>query len=140
MRRKNGIPGKCFPYRPVIVVGMLLVFFAAIFSTGAALAQTDAAEKKACKALPGASYSAKVPEKPVHKAEEKTAQAPIIDPKADKILRSMAQYLQRSEQFTVKAEISFDDLLASGQKVQFAASENLAVRKPNGVSVEYSGD
>ncbi|MGO9533039.1 MAG: hypothetical protein ACLP2X_15820 [Syntrophobacteraceae bacterium] len=57
--------------------GMLLVFFAVIFRPGEALAQTATAEKKAGKAPADASYSAKVPEKPVQKAEEKTSQAPI---------------------------------------------------------------
>lgn len=35
---------------------------------------------------------------------------------------------------------SDDDLLPSGQKIQFGATEDVAVRRPNGAYVEYRGD
>jgi len=65
---------------------------------------------------------------------------PIVDPRADSLLREMSRYLSGAEQFTVRAQILFDDVLPTGQKVQYAAAEDLAVRRPNRVYAEYEGD
>ena len=65
---------------------------------------------------------------------------PIVDPRADQILREMSNYLSGAEQFTVRATINFDDVLPTGQKVQYAAIEDIAVRRPNRVYTEYDGD
>lgn len=65
---------------------------------------------------------------------------PIVDPRADSLLREMSQYLSGAEEFTVRAHILFDDVLPTGQKVQYAAAEDIAVRRPSRVYTEYQGD
>jgi hypothetical protein len=65
---------------------------------------------------------------------------PMVDPRADRILRNMSEYLAGAEQFTVRADIRFDDVIASGQKIQYTAVEDVAVRRPNRVYSEYDGD
>ena len=65
---------------------------------------------------------------------------PIVDPRADYLLREMSKYLSGAEQFTVRAHIQFDDVLPTGQKVQYAAAEDIAVRRPDRVYSEYEGD
>ncbi len=52
----------------------------------------------------------------------------------------MSKYLNSVEQFSFQAQITFDDVLPSGQKIQFAATEDVAVRRPNDAYIEYSGD
>ena len=46
-----------------------------------------------------------------------SAQAPAqrIDPAADRILREMGEYLAAAEQFMVRADVSMDTVLRSGQ-------------------------
>jgi len=65
---------------------------------------------------------------------------PIVDPRADQLLGAMSTYLAEEKQFTVRADIDFDDVLPTGQKIQYSAIEDIAVRRPNRVYVEYQGD
>src|SRR4029453_7862567 len=65
---------------------------------------------------------------------------PIVDPRGDRVLRSMGAYLRDAPQFSLCADITYDDVLASGQKVQYAALQDVAVRRPDRVYGEYEGD
>jgi hypothetical protein len=60
----------------------------------------------------------------------KLSAPPIIDPQVNKLLREMGEYLKDAQQFSFQAEITFDDVLPSGQKIQFGATEDVAVRLP----------
>ncbi len=40
----------------------------------------------------------------------------------------MSDYIGSAEQFTFHADISFDHVLPSGQKLQYAATEDVALR------------
>jgi hypothetical protein len=81
----------------------------------------------ACTAVP---VMAKAPEQP----------KPQISPEADRILRDMGAYLKAAPQLSFHAEITHDDLLPTGQKLQIAATYQAAVRRPNRVFTEYVGD
>jgi hypothetical protein len=72
--------------------------------------------------------------------EKVSERKPVVDPRAEQILRSMSEYLEAEKQFTVRADIDFDDVLPTGQKVQYSAVENITLRRPNRVYVEYEGD
>ena len=74
------------------------------------------------------------------KTSGKNLTAPIIDPKADQLLREMGSLLKTAKHFYFTAEIMFDDLLPSDQKLQFAAYEEISVEKPNRIFVEYLSD
>ena len=65
---------------------------------------------------------------------------PIIDPRADALLRSMSEYLAAEKHFMLRAELDFDEVLPTGQKVQYSAVESVAVRRPDRVYAEYDGD
>ncbi len=52
----------------------------------------------------------------------------------------MGEYIGSAEQFTFHADITFDHVLPSGQKLQYAASEDVALQRPGGLYVEWSGD
>ena len=49
-------------------------------------------------------------------------------------------YLKAAQQLSFHADITFDDLLPTGQKIQLAADYDVAVRRPDRVYTEYWGD
>ena len=67
-------------------------------------------------------------------------EAPIVDPKAQRILKEMSEYLTARNQFSVHVEISQDDFLPTGQKIQLEAVNDVAVMRPNRFFSEYRGD
>ena len=73
-----------------------------------------------------------------------SAQAPAprtgVDPRAAELLRQMSDALRRAPAFTVHAEITYDEVLRSGRKLQFAAALDAALRRPNGLAVDYRSD
>ena len=64
---------------------------------------------------------------------------PVIDPRADQILRQMSDYLAKAPHFTVEADIAMDDVLPSGQKLQFPATTRIALSRPDGLYVDQTG-
>jgi hypothetical protein len=69
-----------------------------------------------------------------------TAPAPVVSQRADELPKQMGDYIRSADQFTFHADISFDRVLPSGQKLQYAASEDVALRRPDGVYIEWTGD
>ncbi|HUB44600.1 MAG TPA: DUF2092 domain-containing protein [Acetobacteraceae bacterium] len=61
-------------------------------------------------------------------------------PAVDVLLQQMGAYLGSAQQFTFHADITFDHVLPSGQKLQYEAAEDVALRRPDGVYVAWSGD
>jgi hypothetical protein len=75
--------------------------------------------------------------------ESKTSEVedtPVVGPRTDKLLRAMGDYLKMTKQFSFHAEITFDDMLLSGQKIQYSASNDIAVHRPGNVYAESQGD
>jgi hypothetical protein len=68
------------------------------------------------------------------------APAPVVAAEASRLLQQMGAYLGSAEQFTFHADITFDHVLPSGQKLQFSASEDVALQRPHGLYVEWTGD
>lgn len=66
--------------------------------------------------------------------------APVVEPTANNLMNKMGSFLNRAKQFSFHAEIMFDDHLPSGQKIQFAAAEDVSVRKPDRIYVDYQSD
>jgi hypothetical protein len=76
-------------------------------------------------------------------AAEKAAEStrpPIVDPRADALLRAMSDFLAEAKQLSYRAEIEFDHVLPTGQKIELGATQDVAVSRPNRVFVEYVGD
>lgn len=66
--------------------------------------------------------------------------APLATPSPEELLRQMSAELKSAGTFLFHAEINFDDVLSSGQKLQYAGAADLTVRRPNGVYVDYRDD
>jgi hypothetical protein len=65
---------------------------------------------------------------------------PAVAPQADQALKNLGAYLRSAQQFTFHADITFDHVIPSGQKVQFSAAEDVALKRPGGLRVDWSGD
>lgn len=66
--------------------------------------------------------------------------APAVTEQAERLLMQMSGYIASVQQFTFHADILFDHVLPSGQKLQFSASEDMALRRPKGLYVQWSGN
>jgi hypothetical protein len=64
----------------------------------------------------------------------------VVAPQAERLLRQMSEYLGSADQFTVHAEIVFDHVLPSGQKLQFSAMEDVALQRPGKLYIEWTSD
>jgi len=63
-----------------------------------------------------------------------------IDPDADGVLKEMGEYLKATKQFTFQGNATFDQVFDSAQKLQYSASMNVSVRRPNRFQVNRKGD
>ena len=55
-------------------------------------------------------------------------------------LLAMSDYLKTSKSYSFKADVQYDDVLPSGQKIQFAASSDISIRRPNGLFAHQISD
>jgi hypothetical protein len=65
---------------------------------------------------------------------------PGVDARVDRIFRGMSEYLRETGEFVFEAKIAYDDILPSGQKIQYAADFTAAVVRPDKVWTSYRGD
>jgi hypothetical protein len=68
------------------------------------------------------------------------AGAHAIDAEADRILRAMGEYLQSANEFSFHADITRDEILSTGEKVQYGGESDLSVRRPDRLFVNSRGD
>jgi hypothetical protein len=93
--------------------------------------------------VPAATFQASAQSKPSPAATAPapaTAPGPVVPESVDQLLRQMSDYIGSAEHFTFRADVTFDHVLPSGQKLQFSATEEVALERPNGLYVEWSGD
>jgi hypothetical protein len=68
------------------------------------------------------------------------APTPQIAPLADKLLSQACGVLGSAKAFTFHAEITFDQVLPSAVKVQFAGAMDFALQRPGELAVDYRSD
>jgi hypothetical protein len=73
-------------------------------------------------------------------AEAKPAAKPAVDPDAIAALHKMGAFLREQQKFSVRSSVTTDDLLASGQKVQFEGTVELMIRRPDRMRMNVRGD
>lgn len=71
---------------------------------------------------------------------EVRAQAAAVDADAAQILRRMTDYLGNLQRFSLDTQNTFEDVLESGQKIQYDLSTSVVVQRPNKVRAERKGD
>ena len=65
-----------------------------------------------------------------------TPQAATESANAEAILKRMAEFLAKTQQFSVNLSDSFDVVQESGQKIEFGESRKIIISRPNGLRVE----
>jgi len=80
------------------------------------------------------------PAKPSTAQSSAVTPAPAISQRADELLKEMSAYIGSANEFTVHAEVTFDQVLPSGQKLQYEADEDIALQRPGSLYVKWSGD
>lgn len=70
------------------------------------------------------------------------AQAPgaDIEPRVDKLLRDMGNYLKGANEFSFRTEVNYDRVLEGGQKILYGREAEVAMRRPNRLHVLVNGD
>jgi len=71
---------------------------------------------------------------------EVRAQEPVVDPAATRILKRMTDYLGGLEQFSLQTQNTVEDLLDSGQRVDFDVAASVTVKRPDKLYTERSDD
>ena len=91
-------------------------------------------------ALAAAQSPGKAPPPAASPAPAATADAPFVADQADRLLKQMSDYIASADQFTVHADITFDHVLPTGQKLQYMAAEDVALHRPGRLHVRWSSD
>ena len=52
----------------------------------------------------------------------------------------MSAYIGSANEFTFHADVTFDHVMPSGQKLQFSAAEEVVLQRPGRLYVEWNGD
>jgi hypothetical protein len=99
-----------------------------------------AAQKAVTPAQPPAPAVPAAPAKESAGEQKAAAPGPVIGQQADRLLRQMSDYLKAAKQFSFHADIVYDDLLPSGQKIQLAASDDVLIRRPDRIYAEFEGE
>src|SRR5215813_3047247 len=68
------------------------------------------------------------------------ASAPAIAGPADRLIKEMSAYIGSANEFTFHADVTFDHVLPSGQKLQFSSAEDVVLQRPGRLYVEWTGD
>ena len=58
----------------------------------------------------------------------------------EKILEKACTFLKNNQSFSVEMDITYDNVLTTGEKVQYSAIQNVKVNKPDRLFSEYIGD
>jgi hypothetical protein len=66
--------------------------------------------------------------------------APAVDPAAVAALRKMGAFLHSLQAMWVQGETTTDDVLPSGQKIEYSGTVDVKVRQPNRLRVEVTSD
>jgi hypothetical protein len=65
---------------------------------------------------------------------------PRVDPKADELLQRMGKTVGNASSFTFEANDMSDEMLPSGQKIQYSKTVSITVRRPDSIRADISGD
>jgi len=72
--------------------------------------------------------------------EKPKAAQPEMEAKAIDALKTMGAYLRTLKTFGLRSETTIDEVLDSGQKIQFGGTVDFRVRAPNGLRAEIVSD
>jgi hypothetical protein len=121
-----------------LVLSTLLI--ATAYSRSDALAQaTNAAGQASSAALPAANPPPS-PGAAIAPTGGSQPSAPVIDPEVRAVLNGACDLLASSKTVTYHAEITFDSVLPSYVKLQYAGAMDVAVKRPDHLAANYKSD
>lgn len=65
---------------------------------------------------------------------------PGIEPRVDKLLHDMGDYLKGAGEFSFRTEVNYDRVLEGGQKILYGRRSEIAMRRPDRLHVLVNGD
>jgi hypothetical protein len=68
------------------------------------------------------------------------AQAPAVDPEATRLFQRMTDYLGSLDRFSLHTGNTIEDVLESGQKIQYDFVTSVVVQRPDKLRAERTGD
>ena len=68
-----------------------------------------------------------------------SAQAQELDPNATEVLQFMSDYLADTEAFSVNADVDFEIVANTGQKLQFSSYASMVMQRPTGLFIQRRG-
>jgi hypothetical protein len=68
------------------------------------------------------------------------AEQPQVDPAADMLLKRMGAVLGAADGFTVTNTFTSDETVSTGEIVQLEGTEEIALRRPDGLRASINGD
>ena len=90
--------------------------------------------------LAAAAVAQNKPAAPVASTGAASAAAPTVAEPADPLLKDLGAYIGSAQEFTFHADVTFDHVLPSGQKLRFSAAEEVMLQRPGRLYVEWNGD
>ncbi len=73
-------------------------------------------------------------------AQEEARSAAAVEPAAREVVRRACEYLRSLDRFSVAAEISYDEVLAAGYKLQYSRAGRLLVERPDRFRFDSESD
>jgi len=67
-------------------------------------------------------------------------QVPEVEPDATRTLKRMTDYLGSMQRFSLDTENMIEDVLVSGQKIQYDFTTSVVIQRPNKLRAERTGD
>src|SRR5262249_40802104 len=80
------------------------------------------------------------PAAPAAPAAATNAPAPTVAEPADRLIKEMGAYIGSAQEFTFHADVTFGDVLPSGQKLLCSAAEDVMLQRPSRLYIEWNGD
>jgi hypothetical protein len=63
-----------------------------------------------------------------------------IGSRAEQILFDMSEYLRSADEYSFRADVTYDVMMAEGHMVEYGGVSNVSVRRPDGIHAVYDGD
>jgi len=67
-------------------------------------------------------------------------QNPVVDPSAMQTLKRMTDHMGSLKQFSVHTQVTLEDILESGHRIDLDVSANIIIQRPNKLRAERRGD
>src|SRR5215831_13933509 len=90
--------------------------------------------------LAAAAVAQNKPAAPAASTAAASAAAPTVAEPADRLLKELGAYIGSAQEFTFHADVTFDHVLPSGQKLLFSAAEGVMLQRPGRLYIEWNGD